>query len=227
MLRRAVFASNYDVLDEGGQPLLWIQGTTRLRVLLAAGTVVLAAVALGATLAVELRRPELPTTVEIVTDVIGAALVWVLASTLLLGTQHFTVYRDRSGRERLLGIVQTRRRLQYGPVSYRVELPGARSLATIVPRTTGLTMDCFGPDGTPMCIARSAPYFSADSLLRTAFYIRRPVSERSLGAFTRTSRLLAVGSERYRLDLDAEGQPPLDRRVAVALAVLLARRSPA
>jgi hypothetical protein len=183
-------------------------------------------VALGAALAVELRRPELPTTPEIVTDVLGAALVWVLASTLLLGTQHFTVYRDRTGRERLLEIVQTRKRLEYGPVSYRLELPGKRSLATIVPRPTGLAVDCFAPDGTPMCVARSAPYFSADSLLRTAYHILRPESERPLGEFTRTSRLFAVGSERYRLDLDAEGQPRLDRRIAVALAVLLARRSP-
>lgn len=158
---------------------------------------------------------------------LGSAFLIVLVAQLLFRKRHITVYRDDSRREVVLRVEQATR-LQLLTASYTVAGPEGDPLAVIFkkrPRNIfrkrwyGL-----GPDG-PIFIAeedsailsvlrRAALGFFG--LMHTDFLITAPGGE-FLGEFNRRMTF----RDRYVLDLKGDPLRRLDRRVALALGVLL------
>jgi hypothetical protein len=168
---------------------------------------------------------------------LGAIAVWQKLGTLLvifLGfmtfpkRRHVTVYRDESRKETLLGITQDRR-LQLFSASYTVSGPDGKPLARLSKKRLRNIFRkrwyCLSPDGALLFIAREDSMILSIlrrfllgffGLLRTDYIFYGP-AWRVKGEFTRRFTL----RDRYVLDLGADSLRTVDRRLALALGVML------
>lgn len=223
----------YDVWDEGGRPILfverpahfWRNGLTTL-LGVAAGLAVAVLIVLGSA---EVLPANPPTAVVVLVFALAGIAVIVLP-LLVFGrfgrARDISFYRDVSKAEPLLTVRQDQvtTLLEH---TYTVAEPSGRVLAhfkknplTALYRTRWA---CDGPDGRRLAVAIE------DSLARALvrryvirvtpmnFVIRRGESEQVIGRFDRKFTLL----DRYVLDLSADAAGTLDRRVALALGVVL------
>lgn len=230
LLRQHVVAisEKYSVCDENNNPILFVERPVYLaRGLLAilAGLIVLG-LSMGAF------------------AVLGEALnqEWLLAVGLLVGAvltlivflaiipkRHVTFWRDESRTGKLLEILQDRK---FMPIvaTYTVRDPSGNILArlrkNILTNLIRRKWSCYRPDGSLWCVAKEdslilsllrrliGPLFG---ILRTNFIICDPDTDEVLGEFNRKFTLF----DRYVLDLRADRDGLLDRRVALALGVML------
>ena len=160
---------------------------------------------------------------------LGAIVALIAVGVGLSAKRHVTFYRDQSKRDKLLDVLQDRK---WQPITatYTVRDRTGRTLALLwknyLYNIIRKRWYVKAPDGTTLYVAKEdsiilsllrrllGPLFG---LLRTNFIIVRDGSEDVVGEFNRKFTLL----DRYVLDLKADGARVLDRRVALALGVML------
>lgn len=232
----ALTGQKYYVWDEQGQVLLYmerphhtLQNLGAILAGIAAGT--LAAGLLGA-LAARLGK-DLATLQVIL--VVLAGVSWlgltIVVGVVLSAKRHLTIYRDDTKREPLLEVLQDAK-WHIINATYTVKVAGGEQLATLHKNYLYDILRkrwyCYGPDGRVIATAKEdsiilsllrrllGPLFG---LLRTNFVILAGdgEDEQVIGEFNRKFTLL----DRYVLDLGRDRGRVLDRRVAVALGVML------
>ncbi|HKC38081.1 MAG TPA: hypothetical protein VKC15_00920 [Gemmatimonadales bacterium] len=226
-------SEKYDVADEQGKNIVYIERPAHLlRNLgaafagMAAATVVMVAFA-----AVSDQTPP-GSTARGILLLLGAVLALVALIAVgvpLSAKRHVTFYRDGSKRDRLIEVLQDKK---WQPITatYTVRdfrgKPLARFAKNILYNAIRKRWYINGPDGRLQFIAKEDSVILSllrrllgpmMGLLRTNFIILRPDSEDVIGEFKRKFTIL----DRYVLDMSGDPQRLMDRRVALALGVML------
>jgi uncharacterized protein YxjI len=150
----------------------------------------------------------------------------VVAGAMLSPKRHIQFYRDAQKGEKLLEVLQDRK-VMIILQTYTLTDGAGRLLARF---SKNVFTDIFrkrwvviAPDGRPLCIAKEDSILMAlgrrflSQLIRLNFILCRPDSDELFGTFNKKFTIL----DRYVLDLTADPRRMLDRRVAIALGVLL------
>ena len=164
--------------------------------------------------------------------VIGMLIILVgafAAGIAISAKRHVTFYRDESKRERLLDILQDKK-FQPITMTYTVRDARGRPLARLgknwLFNMIRKRWYVWAPDGRVLFLAKEdsvilsllrrflGPLFG---LLRTNFIFLPAGTEDVIGEFKRKFTIL----DRYVLDMTADPQRLMDRRIAVALGVML------
>ena len=232
LLRQKHFAiaEKYFVWDEQGNVLLFVERPMHLlRLFLAALAVIGILLPAGMILVVVIDL--VPKNVAPVVGVLGGlvALFLALATGIAVSAKrHVTFYRSEDRREPLLRILQDRK---FTPIqaTFSVQTPDGRVLAQF---TKNYLYNFFrkrwtvhGPDGGLVAMAKEDSLILSllrrvlpfGELMRSQFIIVRGNSEDVIGEFNRKFTLL----DRYVLDMTADPACHLDRRIALALGVML------
>jgi uncharacterized protein YxjI len=226
-------SEKYDVADEQGNNIIYIERPAHFLQNLGA---VLAAFAAAIIVFVAFTMVAEQTPVGSAARSILLILGFVLAIVALgavgiplSAKRHVTFYRDGSKRERLIEVLQDKK-FQPITATYTVRdlrgKPLARFAKNILWNLIRKRWYVYGPDGRLLYIAKEdsvilsllrrflGPMFG---LLRTNFIFLRPDSEDVIGEFKRKFTIL----DRYVLDMTGDPQRLMDRRVALALGVML------
>ncbi|MEO6066434.1 MAG: hypothetical protein ABJB33_03910 [Gemmatimonadota bacterium] len=234
LLKQKVLTINeqYDVADETGKVLLFVERPTHflrsMGALLVAIIVGVSVVGGGVTLSDSLGKGILSDSVIMLAFVGGFAAFLVIV-VALSPKRHVTFYRDEAREQRVLEILQDKK-FQPITATYTVRDPDGRVIGLLrknflynIFRKRWL---CLAPDGSMLCMAIEdslilsllrrflGPFFG---LLRTNFIILWRDTDTVLGEFNRKFTLL----DRYVLDLSDDRSRRLDRRIALALGVML------
>jgi hypothetical protein len=236
LLRERVLTitSKYEVWDEQGRPILYVERPTfPLRTLLAYLLGFVAFTMVGSWVATALPRGGDSMMEPLLALVAGglAVFAFVVVSMSVRPRRHVTVYRDDSRREVMMRVLQDQRlallvrtytvlsatgeilmrlRKNYAHNLVRkrwyVETPGGRVVALAIEDSIVLSL-----------LRRVLGSFFG--LLRTNFVLMGAggPDDTVLGEFNRKFTLL----DRYVLDLTADAERRFDRRVALALGVML------
>ena len=225
-------SEKYDVADEQGKKIVFVERPAHLLRNIGA---ILAGLVAGAVVGVvfgTLSDRAKGTAYEGVLAalaVIGFLVVLFAVGIALSAKRHVTFYRDETKRDPLLEVLQDRK---WQPITatYTVRDRAGRTMALLwknyLYNIVRKRWYVKAPDGTTLYVAKEdsiilsllrrflGPLFG---LLRTNFIIVRNGSEDVVGEFNRKFTLL----DRYVLDLKADRARELDRRVALALGVML------
>lgn len=213
------FSRQYLIGDRAGRPLLY---SFSMVVPLAPLAIMLFVVLTSASplivLAIQAMRDSLPSVPNIV-PVVLAALGLMLVGALYVRMSWFprvAFYRDKKRESLLFELRQDGLLMPFRP-TYSVYDDQQRTLATIEKRFGFKThrWRCMAPDGT--CLAVANP----GSFLRNRFSIEFGEGPTRIGEFKRP---FMSGAKRRSLDLHYDFNRQLDRRVALALAMLLDTR---
>jgi uncharacterized protein YxjI len=230
--KHLAISEKYVVWDDEGHPILYIERPAHLlRNLLGC----LAAFAAAILFAVGVGKAAIAATDETLKVVlgtvagVGAIFVLFAVAIALYKRRHATVYRDTTKTEPLLEILQDQK-IHLVRGTYTVNDAAGRLLATLhknyVYNLFRKRWYCRGPDGSLLCVAKEdslilslmrrwlGPLFG---FLRTNFVILEPGTDRVIGEFNRKFTIL----DRYVLDMTADPRRALDRRIALALGVML------
>ncbi len=230
LLRQRVFTitSKYEIWAEDGTPVLFVERPTYpIRTLVAyllavVGTLTLMGWAAGA-----LARDG--SGMLVLLSVPVAAFIFLVISMSLRPRRHVTIYRDESRQETLLRVIQDQR-VAFLTRTYTVVTAAGEPLAifrkTYLHNVVRKRWYVSGPGGEALGMAIEdsivlsllrrviGPFFG---FLRTNFVLVRGTDAEVFGEFNRKFTLL----DRYVLDLSADTARTFDRRVAVALGVML------
>jgi uncharacterized protein YxjI len=237
--KRLAINEKYFVHDEANAPILFIERPAHLLRNLGAVLAALVALVLGAVVTVALPLAlvdgaGLPDWLGMTVLTLGVAATVagaVVAGMAVAAKRHVNFYRDLSRTERLLAVLQDSK---FQPITAtytvvdRAGEPLARLSKNMFTNILRRRWRCTRPDGTPICVAHEdsiilallrrflGPMFG---LLRTNFVIvAGPDADGPvLGEFNRKFTLF----DRYVLDMQADAVRSLDRRVALALGVML------
>jgi hypothetical protein len=232
LLRQRVFTirSKYEVWAENGTPILYVERPTYpLRTLGAYLVGVVAGFMVLAWLVRVAAADPLAGPLLVLLAVPIAAFVFVVVSMALRPLRHVTVYRDESRAEVLLQVLQDQR-VALVARTYTVLAKGGEPIAklrkTYIHNIVRKRWYVEAPDGRPLALAIEdsivlsllrrvlGPLFG---FLRTNFLLVRGEHAEVFGEFNRKLTLL----DRYVLDLSADPARTFDRRIALALAVML------
>jgi hypothetical protein len=232
LLRQRVFTirSKYEVWAENGTPILYVERPTYpLRTLGAYIVGVVAGFMVLAWLVRVAAADPLAGPLLVLLAVPIAAVVFVAVSMALRPLRHVTVYRDESRTEVLLKVLQDQR-VALVTRTYTVLAkdgePIAKLRKTYIHNIVRKRWYVEAPDGRPLALAIEdsivlsllrrvlGPLFG---FLRTNFLLVRGEHAEVFGEFNRKLTLL----DRYVLDLSADPARTFDRRVALALGVML------
>ncbi len=225
--------AKYQITDEQGTPILFVvRPAYLLRNLLAVAVGFAAAVAwvfAFTTLATAAGKDSAVAGLLILLGGLGFIPVLLVVAVALSKKRHTTIYRDEAMSEELL-TVQQDRKWQFITWTYTVTTPNGGVLARL---SKNMLYNLFrkrwyldAPDGRRVATAREdsiilsmlrrllGPLFG---LLRTNFVIMRGDSEDVIGEFNRKYTIL----DKYVLDLKADRQRTLDRRLALAMGLML------
>ncbi len=225
-------SEKYDVADEKGTNIIYIERPAHLArnlgaalLGLLAGTVV--GLALGA-LSDALKGTVLEPILAVGAFLFGIA-TFISVAVSLSAKRHVTFYRDASKRDRLLEVLQDKK---WQPITatYTVRdfrgKPLARFAKNILYNFIRKRWYVYGPDQAVLYIAKEDSVILSLlrrflgpmlGVLRTNFIILRPESEDVIGEFKRKFTIL----DRYVLDMSGDPQRLMDRRIALALGVML------
>lgn len=232
LLRQQHFAisEKYYVNDEQGNPILFIQRPARMgRQLLAMLGVVVALIVWWVLIVVvaEAIKSENVKGILYVIAFLGMFPILIAVAVALSPLRHVTFYRDDTKNEILLDVLQDSK-WQIPTATYTLRDKQGQPLAKF--RKNFLydifrkRWECLTPQGQPLFLAKEdsillsmlrrllGPFFG---LLRTNFVFLR--GEEIIGEFNRKFTIL----DRYVLDLTADRARTLDRRIALALGVML------
>jgi hypothetical protein len=234
LLRQQHFAINqkYEVWNEQGQPILFVERPAHLaRNLggllagLVAGAVVLAIGALLLRLLFGSDPQQMGLLILcVVMLLVAAGAAVVVVGTMLGAKRHITFYRDASKGERLLEILQDEKFAfleQHFTVRDAAGQPFARFTKNFLWDLLQKRWLCDALDGTPLCVAKEEFWHALLSrtlgkLFPMSFNFYDP-NGAQIGAFNRKFTLL----DRYVLDMTGDPGRTLDRRVAIAMGVML------
>ena len=232
LLRERVLTitSKYEVWAENGTPILYVERPTYLlRTIVAYILGVLAGLMIFSWLgrAAEAAGPLLGPLVLLL-SVPLAFFAFVVVSMSLRPLRHVTVYRDESRAETVLRVLQDQR-VAFLTRTYTVLAttgePLARLRKTYLDNIVRKRWYVEAPDGQRLAMAIEDSIVlsllrrilgSFFGVLRTNFLLLRPTDE-VFGEFSRKFTLL----DRYVLDLSLDPDRTVDRRLALALGVML------
>jgi len=234
LLRQQVLriSEKYDVADEQGNKIVFVERPAHLlRNLGAALAGIVAACMIGgvfaglAALFTQSALGVLFASLAVIGFLVGLFVVGVGLSA----KRHVTFYRDASKGQKLLEVLQDRK-WQLITATYTVRDPSGRTLALLwknymynlfrkrwyVKDASGKVQYVAKEDSVILSLLRRllGPLFG---FLRTNFIIARNGTEEVVGEFNRKFTIL----DRYVLDLRSDIKRSLDRRVALALGVML------
>lgn len=227
-------SEKYDVCDEQGNPILFVERPAHFWQNLIA---VLAGVGAGIVLIILMAAiaSALPKTLSntLATFLaIVSTLIWFFGmfgvSVALSKKRHVTIYRDASKQDALIRIRQDKK-WEFPTTTFTVR--DDRGDLAIFRKYYFYDLfrkrwNCYSPDGSLICVAKEdslamalirrllGPMFG---LLRTHFIICEGDTDRVVGEFNRNFTLL----DRYVLDMSGDPDRHIDRRIAIALGVIL------
>jgi uncharacterized protein YxjI len=226
-------SEKYDVGDEQGRNIIYIERPAHL--LRNLGAVLAALVAWGVVFggfAAAADQTPVQSAARGILTILGTVLAFVAAFAVgipLSAKRHVTFYRDGSKRDRLLEVLQDKK-FQPLTMTYTVRDFRGQPLARLAKNWLWNLLRkrwyVYAPDDRLLYLAKEdsvilsllrrflGPLFG---VLRTNFIILRPDSEDVIGEFKRKFTIL----DRYVLDMSADPQRTMDRRVALALGVML------
>ena len=226
-------SEKYDVADEKGNNIIYIERPAHLLRNLGAvlaGTA--AAIALMLVFIAVADQTPKGSTAGAILILIGFLLAFIALFAVgvpLSAKRHVTFYRDGSKRDRLIEVLQDKK---WQPITatYTVRdfrgKPLAKFAKNILYNLIRKRWYIYGPDGRVQFLAKEDSVILSllrrvlgpmMGLLRTNFIILRPDSEDVIGEFKRKFTIL----DRYVLDMSGDPQRIMDRRVALALGVML------
>jgi hypothetical protein len=230
LLRERVLTitAKYEVWAEDRTPILYVERPTYpVRTVLAYLVGAMAALFVLGWTAVAVRNEA----VNLLAALAGYALtiaVFVIVSTSVRPRRHVTVYRDDSRREIVLRVLQDQR-LAFLLRTYTVMSPDGAVLARLGKNYASNAIrkrwTIAGPDGSLIALAVEESIVLSllrrvlgtfFGLLRTNFVFQTEEGE-VLGEFNRKFTLF----DRYVLDLTADTDRRIDRRIALATGVML------
>jgi uncharacterized protein YxjI len=226
-------SEKYDVADEQGNNIIYIERPAHflrnVGALLAAIATWFVVFTVFTTVAKQ-TPPE--SAANAILALLGTVLAFVGAFAVgipLSAKRHVTFYRDASKRDRLLDILQDKK---FQPITNTFTLrdrtgrPLAQLAKNWLYNMIRKRWYVYAPNGQLSYVAKEdsiilsllrrflGPLFG---LLRTNFIILRPDTEDVVGEFKRKFTIL----DRYVLDMSADSQRKVDRRIALALGVML------
>ena len=230
LLRERIFTitSKYEVWAEDGTPILYVERPTYpirtlAAYLIATMTTLMVTGWAGAPLAREGGEALLLLLFPL------AAFVFLAVSMSLRPLRHVTIYRDESRREPLLRVLQDQR-VAFLTRTYTIVTGAGDPLAKLrktylhnvirkrwyVLSPAGALVAMAIEDSMVLSLLRRVlgPFFG---FLRTNFVFVRGRDAEVFGEFNRKFTLL----DRYVLDLSADAERTFDRRIALALGVML------
>src|SRR5881628_3656266 len=233
LLRERVLTirSKYEVWAEDGTPILYVERPTYpLRTLVASVGGVIAGVMAFAWLGrVASAAGPIAGPLIALLAIPTAAFAFVVVSMSLRPRRHVTIYRDESRAEVVLRVLQDQR-VAFLTRTYTVLASGGEPIAklrkTYIHNIVRKRWYVEAPDGRRLAMAIEdsivlsllrrvlGPLFG---FLRTNFVLVRGEHAEVFGEFNRKFTLL----DRYVLDLSADPARAFDRRVALALGVML------
>src|SRR5436309_158900 len=225
-------SEKYDVADEQGNKIVFVERPAHLLRNLGAILAGIVAAAVGGGLLgglADMAKGSAFEDVLVLVAALGAVTVFFVVAVGLSAKRHVTFYRDQTKRGKLLEVLQDRK---WQPITatFTVRDAAGRPLALLrknylfnlvrkrwyVNAPNGTTLYMAKEDSIILSLLRRllGPLFG---LLRTNFVIVRGDSDDVVGEFNRKFTIL----DRYVLDLKADRNRLLDRRVALALGVML------
>lgn len=228
-------SEKYDVGDEQGNKIIFVERPAHFLRNLGSLIAVLLIVFAAISLAGSFEETQGPASNADALKAVGALLlIFVVAPVVgiaLSVKRHVTFYRDESKRERLLDVLQDKK-FQLITRTYTVRDARGRPLArlgknwlfNIIRKRWYVWAP--GPDRRPLFLAKEdsvilsllrrflGPLFG---LLRTNFIFLPAGTEDVIGEFKRKFTIL----DRYVLDMTTDPQGLMDRRIALALGVML------
>jgi len=230
LLRQRVFTitSKYEISAEDGTPVLYVERPTYpIRTLVAYLLGILVTLTVMGWAAGAMARDD--SGLSVLLSIPVAAFLFLLISMSLRPRRHVTIYRDESRQETVLRVIQDQR-VALLTRTYTVVTPAGETLArfskTYVHNIIRKRWYVTGPGGEPLAMAIEdsivlsllrriiGPFLG---FLRTNFVLVRGADAEIFGEFNRKFTLL----DRYVLDLSADTARTFDRRVAVALGIML------
>ena len=230
LLRERIFTitSKYEVWAEDGAPILYVERPTYpIRTLVAFLVAIVTTLLVTGWAGAPLAREGSEGLLLLVFPL--AAFVFVTVSMSLRPLRHVTIYRDESRREPLLRVLQDQR-VAFLTRTYTIVTAAGDPLAklrkTYLHNVIRKRWYVQSPAGAPMAMAIEdsmvlsllrrvlGPFFG---FLRTNFVFVRGQDDEVFGEFNRKFTLL----DRYVLDLSADAERTFDRRIALALGVML------
>jgi uncharacterized protein YxjI len=234
LLRQKHLAINekYTVSDESGSPIVYVERPAHLLRNLLALFVGLAAaivtVGVVAAAGVALGKGALQSVLLLASWPLAFIALAVVGSAVSK-KRHITFYRDEAKRERLLEILQDKK-LQFVIATFTVQDAGGQPIARLrknylynifrkrweIRTMAGQVAFVAKEDSIILSLLRRVlgPMFG---LLRTNYVIVGPDGRSLLGEFKRKMTIL----DRYALDVKRDRHRKLDRRLALALGVML------
>lgn len=238
LLKQKHFAisAKYSVWDEQGNPILFIERPAHLLRNLLAVFLGFVGGSLIFSLIVSINRliPQDSVGGEVrmlisLLAFIGFFIGLIVIATLLYKRRHTYLYRDDSKQDLLLR-VQQEQKLEFLQATYTLRDQEEQVLARFrkyyIYNIIRKRWYCYAPDGSLLCVAKEESIIlsllrrllgSFFGLLRVNFIILDDASDTILGEFNRKFTLL----DRYVLDMTADKTRKLDRRIAIALGVML------
>ena len=238
LLRQKHFAINqkYQVSDEEGNAILFVERPTYFwRTILALlGAYIITMVAYAGVMLTIVGESTPGTTQGQDSPLATLALMlfpvlFVVVAMALSPKRHVTFYRDESRTQKMFDVLQDMR-IQFPMRTYTVRDASGTPLASFkknyLYNLFRKRWELRSMSGTVMCVAKEdsiilsllrrvlGPLFG---LLRTNYLITRGTGDTVVGEFKRKFTIL----DRYVLDLSADRRRDLDRRLALALGVML------
>lgn len=233
LLRQQALRVNerYDVTDDRGQPILFVERPAHFLRNLGALLVGIAAAFVWLTFATTIADSIGPGAVSNVLAMLGviiaAPLAWIVGISLSK-KRHVSFYTSQDRTARVLEVLQDQK-VHFVTVTYTVrDAEGvvlARLRKNYLYNLIRRKWEVLHPDGSVAWLAREDSiilslvrrFVPLMSLIRTNFVFQPADGERVIGEFRRKMTIL----DRYVLDLGADRARTIDRRVAVALGVML------
>jgi uncharacterized protein YxjI len=226
-------SEKYDVADEQGNKIVFVERPAHLLRNVGAalaGVVAATVVGVGFAQLADMAKGSAFEGVLALLAVLGALVALFAVGIALSAKRHVTFYRDQTKRTKLLEVLQDRK---WQPITatYTVRDAAGRTLALLwknylynflrkrwyVKTPDGATTLYLAMEDSVILSLLRRLIGPLLGFLRTNFIIVRPDSEEVIGEFNRKFTIL----DRYVLDLKADRGRTFDRRVALALGVML------
>ena len=225
-------SEKYDVCDEQGNKIIFVERPAHALRNIGAALVTIIGLVVGVPAWAGLIDAMAPSTFKTIVGIVGIFVV--LFGSIALGIalsvkRHVTFYRDESKREKLLTILQDKK-FQPITMTYSVRDARGRPIAKFgknwLFNAIRKRWYIWGPNRQLLFLAKEdsvilsllrrliGPLFG---LLRTNFIFLPAGTEDVIGEFKRKFTIL----DRYVLDMTADPRRLMDRRIAIALGVML------
>lgn len=232
--KRMAISEKYYVYDDQGEPVMFVHREAHhLRTILAIvsgiGTFVIlwgGSMAIGAGIESLTNQDGGPIAmVAIFGGLVFAAAAAVVVAIALSAKRHIGFFKDESGSGELIKVYQDKK-LQLINATYTLADADGNLLGWFRKNHLYNVWYCHDADGELVCVAKEDSIVKAImrrflgsfyGLLRTNFVLLAPDEKTKLGMFNRKFTLF----DKYVLDMTFDHEQTLDRRIAVAMAVLL------